>query len=267
MNMRSKINLLANTLISFSLLFAVAAQAKDLEYNGEELTIRVNPNEPSEIRFPGNIAGGFVRKNSGITIEKKANSLVLFANDSVSEAGQAMLVRLDDQRSFSLRIRRATQEEPREPIISISDSRAGAIVSSVDEEEEPAYKEKRFDYAPPTQVSGLMREMALITEFGKQGIPGYQVSNEHKGEVVINDGTLKATVEQVVLGPNLWGYVIKAENLLDVSQKINPAAFRIDGTRAVSAQSWELAAKPITAENQLAGKHVTNIYVVARARK
>lgn len=267
MNMRSTIVNTANALILLGLTLAAPAFAKDLQYDGSELTIRVNPNEPSEIRFPGIIAGGFMKKNSGITIDRKGSSLVLFANDSVSEAGQALLVRLDDQRSFSLRVRRATQEEPREATINIQDKRSGAIMANDDEEEEPAFKEKKFDYAPPTKVSGLMREMMLVMEFGKQGIPGYQISDQHTGEVVINDGTLKATIDKVVLGPNLWGYVIKAENLLDVSQKINPAAFRIDGTRAISAQTWELAAKPLTAENQLAGKHVTNIYVVARARK
>jgi hypothetical protein len=68
------------------------------------------------------------------------------------------------------------------------------------------------------------------------------------------------------IGPNLWGYVLDTTNLLDQSQKLNPATFRIDGTRAVSASAWELAARPLNVEEQISNKHNAKVYIVTRSR-
>ena len=67
-------------------------------------------------------------------------------------------------------------------------------------------------------------------------------------------------------GPNLRGYVLDVKNLLDTTQKINPASFRIDGTRAISANSWELAPRPLTAEQEIARKDAIKVYVVTRTQ-
>jgi hypothetical protein len=111
-----------------------------------------------------------------------------------------------------------------------------------------------------------MREMALVAEFGKASIPGYQVSDKFKGQTVVSDGSIIAKIDRIFVGPNLWGYVLDASNLLDQSQKINPASFRIDGTRAVSASNWELSARPMTVENQIAGREKAKVYIVTKAR-
>jgi len=106
----------------------------------------------------------------------------------------------------------------------------------------------------------------LVAELGKKQINGYRVSDAHRGETVLNDGTMLATIDQIFIGPNLWGYVLDTQNLLDSSQLINPATFRLDGTRAVSARNWELAAKPLDIEQQLAAKDKTKVYIITRAR-
>jgi hypothetical protein len=54
--------------------------------------------------------------------------------------------------------------------------------------------------------------------------------------------------------------------MLDTTQIINPASFRLDGTRAISARNWELAPRPMNAEQELAGKERTKIYIVTRAK-
>ena len=238
--------------------------ARDVAYEDQELTIRVSPGEPTQVRFPGLIADGFKRKLSAISIEKKDSDLIVFANDKIDETGESIIVRLKDGRSFSLRMQKANAESPRDDVIKISDGRGSIIDSS--EEDEPAYKEKRFDYAPPTQVSGLMRELVLAAEFGKNSIPGYQIADQYKGESVINDGAIQGTIDRIFIGTNLWGYVIDAKNLLDQTQKINPATFRLDGTRAISASNWELSPRPLDIEQQIASKHSTKIYIVTKAR-
>jgi hypothetical protein len=93
------------------------------------------------------------------------------------------------------------------------------------------------------------------------------MTDAYKGQQVLNDGTLMATIDRIYIGPTLWGYVLDTQNSLEQTQKINPAAFRVDGTRAVSAKNWELAPLPMTIEQQLSGKHKTKVYIVTKAKK
>lgn len=236
--------------------------ARDLDYKNEEVSVYVTPGEPTQIQFPGSITGGYKRKTSAISLERKDESLVIFPQNPVGDKGEAIIVELKDGRTYSIRIQNSSDTSPRDDVIRIDDSRPAAT----SEEENPPYREKGFSYAPPTQVSGLMREIVLNAEFGKSSIQGYRVSDLHKGDLILNDGTIVAKIDRMYLGPNLWGYVIDAENLLNQTQKINPASFRIDGTRAISASNWELAPKPATTEESVAAKHRTKIYIVAKAR-
>lgn len=246
------------------LLSCGLASARDAEYNNTELPISVAPGEPTQVTFPGRIAGGFRKKVSTLSLEHKGSDLVIFANEGIGERGEAIIVRLEDGRSYSLRIARASSDRPRDDVVSINDAR-GALLASASED--PAYLDKNFDYAPATKVAGLMRELILAAEFGKDSIPGYRVSTAYRGQPVFNDGTLSAKIDKIFMGPNLWGYVLDAENLVDQTQKINPASFRIDGTRAVSMRQWELSPLPLTAEQQIAGKHKTKVYIITKSKR
>lgn len=246
------------------ILLPFASFARDIEYEDEEMSVRVTPNEPTQIRFPGIISGGYKKKYSAISLEKKEGDLIVFANDKIDETGEAIVVRLKDGRSYSMRLQKASPENPRDDSVRIKDKRGSIIDSS--ESETPLHKEKKFDYAPPNVVSGLMRELALASEFGKQQVPGYQATDQYKGETVLNDGAIVATIDRIYVGPNLWGYVLEVKNQLDISQKLNPATFRLDGTRAISANHWELAARPLNVEQQIANKHIAKVYVVTKAR-
>ena len=242
------------------------AFARDVEYSagGGEIEVYVNVGEPTEILFEGGkIKDGFKHSNAGIALDKKDSSLVVFGKESMNENGEAILVRLDDGRSYPIRIRRANSDNPRDAQITVSDGK-GAM--GTEEEEASPYKERSYDYAPPSKVSGLMREMVLVAEFGKKNISGYTMSERHKGQTVVSDGTILAKVDKIFVGPNLWGYVLDTTNLLDQSQKLNAATFRIDGTRAISASSWELTARPLNVEEQISGKHNAKVYIVTRAR-
>lgn len=243
----------------------VDALARDLDYSNQEVAVYVNPGEPTQLQFPGKIAGGYKKKISALSIERKDDTLIVFANDNIATSGEAIIVRLGDGRSYSLRVARASAENPRDDVIRLRDER-GSLVASSDEEEAP-YRERNFEYAPPTQVSGLMREMMLAAEFGKANITGYRVSDRYQGETVLNDGTMLATIDRIFIGPTLWGYVVNTKNLLDQAQRINPASFRLDGTRAISAKNWELTARPLNAEQQLAAGDATKVYIITRARK
>jgi len=243
------------------------AFARDVEYKqGDgEVEVWVNVGEPTEISFPTSIKDGFRNSNAGISLEKKESSIIVFGKEDIKENGEAILVRTDDGKSFPLRIRKATVDNPRDGQVMIGDGK-GALGTEGEEEEEPAYAERKFDYAPASKVSGLMREMILVAEFGKAKISGYQVSEKFKGQTVISDGAVLAKIDKIFTGPNLWGYVLDATNLLDQTQRINPATFRIDGTRAVSMTNGELAPRPLNVEEQISGKHNTKVYVVTRAR-
>lgn len=264
--MNKVINIKNITLVLSIIGLALPALARDIEYGASsgEISIFVNPGEPTQVKFPGMISGGYKRKDSALVLDKKDDDLILFGNQAITPSGEAFIVRLEDGRSYSIRARRATAENPRDDSVSISDSRGSIILSK--EEEDPPYKEKRFEYAPPSQISGLMREMVLASEFGKSSIAGYRKSEKYRGQVVLNDGTMLATIDTIFIGPNLWGYVLDAKNMLNTTQKINPASFRLDGTRAISASDWELYPKPFNIEQQIAGKDSGKVYIVTKAR-
>lgn len=243
------------------------ADARDLEYGGREISVYVKPGEPTQIQFPGVISGGFKKKQSSLNLDRKGTDLVIFGQDTLTEGGEAIIVRLDNGKSYSIRVQRASPEYPRDDMVRIEDSLTSGVSSGNDDDDQPAHEEKKFDYAPPNQVSGLMREMVLNAEFGKTGITGYRISEIHRGETVLSDGTIMAKIDRIFIGPNLWGYVVDAENVLQTSQKIDAGSFRIDGTLAISAKDWELAAQPLTTEQQVANKHRTKLYIITRAKR
>jgi len=253
------------SILAILLLLPAISQARDVEYRGEEMTVSVTPGEPTQIEFPSEVAGGFRKRLSTLSLDKKDQDLIIFANEALTEEGEAIIVRLEDGRSYSIRVRRASGDAPRDPFVRVYDDRVG--VFGADEETPPPYKSTQFRTATPNQVSGLMREMMLVAEFGKKSIPGYRVSDRYRGETILNDGTLKATIDKIFIGPDYWGYVLNAVNMLDINQQVNPASFRLDGTRAISMDNWELSPRPLNIEQQIAGKHTTTIYVITRARR
>lgn len=238
--------------------------ARDVEYKGGETTVRVNAGEPTRIEFPSEIQGGFMKQLTAVHVDRKDNDLIVFASADLPPSGEAIIVRLKDGRSYSLRIEPASIETPRDAVVRIYDERSAYEEG---EELEKAYEEGKHEYAPPSKVSGLMREMVLAAEFGKDTIPGYKVTERHKGETVLDDGAMTAKVDRIFVGPNLWGYVLDAENNLDQTLQINPASFRLDGTRAVSVTNWELSPRPYTVEQQIARKHQTKVYIITRPKQ
>lgn len=247
------------------LLFNEIASARDIDYRDGEISVRVKPGEPTQIEFPGDISGGFRKKLSALSIDKKGDDLIIFANELVTPEGEAIIVRLKDGRNYSLRVRRSTEDAPRDDIVRIYDTRASIL--SNNEEEDARYKDRGIRKASPNQVSGFMRELILNMEFGKNGIPGYRVSERFKGETVLDDGTLRTTIDRIYIGPNYWGYVLDTTNLLDETQQLNPATFRLDGTRAISMNNKELAPRPLNIEQQISKKHKAKVYVITKARR
>ncbi len=247
------------------LVFCSPAEARDVRYSGSEQTIYVKPGEPTQVSFPSGIEGGFRRRNSAVKIERQENHLIVFAQPELSPEGEAIIVHLDDKRTYSIRVMPSDDVNVRDDRVKIIDDRVPEI-----DVEGPTYteSEKPSKFAPPTVVSGLMREMILVAEFGKKkGIPGYRRSNRFSGETVLQDGTIMAKVDEIFMGTDLWGYVIEVENLLDTTHRLNPATFRLDGTRAVSAERWELAPRPLTAEQQISKEHRAKIYVITRSKR
>jgi hypothetical protein len=250
---------------ALALFISTDAYARDVDYGGSEIPVYVTPGEPTQITFPSKIAGGFKRKHTSLALERQGNFLVVFAQPEIPYEGEALLVHIDDRRSYALRILPSDDDNRRDEFINIRDTRDDYFNDG------DGVKDERFPvqgYAPPTIVPGLMREMILIAEFGKRGgIPGYSRSNTYTGETILHDGTIQAKVKEMFLGNALWGYIIEVENLLDTTYRINPAAFRLDGTRAVLAERWELAARPQTAEQAIANAHKANLYIVTKSLK
>jgi hypothetical protein len=259
-------NIKHSLLVVGLLLGGNTAWARDVEYGGKEIPLYVTPGEPTQITFPGEIKGGFKRKNTSLALEKQNNFLVVFAQPSIPYEGEALLIHMNDNRSFALRVLPANDENGRDEFIQIKDLREESYEE--DDDKQPSNSPRLQGFAPPSTVPGLIREMILVAEFGKRKpIQGYRRSNRYTGETVLHDGTVEVKIDEIFMGNQYWGYVLNVENLLDAGQKINPASFRLDGTRAVTAQRWELSGRPSTAEQDIAGGHKAKIYVVTKALK
>ncbi len=242
-----------------------SAEARDINYTGNEQTVYVKPGEPTQITFPGKIEGGFKRKHSSLALERQDNYLIVFAQPQLAPEGEAIIVHLDDKRTYSVRALPASDEHPRDGYVSFNDLREPDGESEDSASNKP---NQPTGFAPPTVVSGLMREMILVSEFGKQrSIPGYKRSNRYSGETIMHDGALEAKIDEIFMGTDLWGYVIDVENKLETTQKLNPAAFRLDGTRAIGADKWELSARPETAEQMVADAHKGKVYIITRSKR
>ncbi len=243
------------------------AWARDVQYTGQEASVYVAPNEPTNIKFPSKIAGGYITTDSAIQLQREGNDLIVFSSEALKQEGEAIIVKLNDRRSFSLRLKPSDEFNQRDPMVVIQDLTGSGLEGLREEgEEEKPYQPQDGKYAPPTVLSGFMREMVLFTEFGKPKIRGYEVSSKHRGETIFHDGALHAKVNSIFVGQNYWGYVLDAENLLESNQVLNPGSFRLDGTRAISANRWELSPKPTKTEEELAGRHKTKIYIITKAK-
>lgn len=251
-------------LLAIIALFLVdSALARDVKYTGNEVPVYVTPGEPTQITFPSKIEGGFKRKHSALALQRQDNFLVVFAQPEIPYEGEALLVHLTDKRSYALRILPSDDDNPRDEFIDMQDQREDISGDGVAESD--PYLQPR-GYAPASYVSGLMREMILTSEFGKRGtIQGYRRSNRYTGETVLHDGAIEAKILEIFMGTDLWGYVLEVKNLQDSSYKINPATFRLDGTRAVVAANWELAPKPETAEQKISNGNVSKVYIVTKS--
>ncbi len=256
----------AAVVMTFGLSFAASpAWARDVHYTGSEQQVYVNPGEPTQIVFPSKIEGGFKPKNAAFALERNGNFLVIFAQPDLTDDGAAFLVLLDDKRSYALRVLPATDEHPRDEMVKVMDDREDTDYEGGSGG--PDFKPAE-GFSPPTIPPGLVREMILVAEYGKKkGIAGYRRSNRYTGETVLHDGSIEVKIDEIFMGSDLWGYVLSAENLLDTTQRLNPATFRLDGTRAVSAERWELSPRPQTAEQQVSGAHKAKVYVVVKSQK
>jgi hypothetical protein len=257
--------LIIKTLVVSLLLIGNTVFARDIEYNNSEVTIYVTPGEPTQLSFPEEIKAGFKRIGAPLTVDKKKDKLVVFGTEELSTNGEALIVTLNNEESYSLRIKPADPSNPRDDIVNIINNNGLAAIIP-QEEENPEYYRRQFPEAQSNSVSGLMKELVLAVEMGKNKIPGYRVSEQHAGEVILNDGTMVATIEKIFMGADLWGYVLNVENLLDSNQQVNPATFRVAGTKAIMAERWELSPSPYTSEQQLAGTHRGRVYIVTKAQ-
>lgn len=252
--------------ICVALLHETASEsaARDITYTGNEEVVYVRPGDPTQVSFQGEVVGGFKPKNSSLALDRQDTYLVVFARPSLPPEGEAMIVQLKDKRTYSLRVLPASGDHPRDALVNVLDSRE--VSEEYEEAKTPEEAKAQRKFPPPTTVPGLMRELALVAEFGKRkGIPGYRRSNKFSGETVLSDGSLVATIDEMFLGSDLVGYVLSVENMLETSQQLNPASFRLDGTRAISMQRWELAPRPQTSEQQLAAAHKAKVYIITRA--
>ncbi len=144
------------TITTLSLIFCFNAFSKDIEYKGEEVDVFVTPGEPTQVQFPSKVLGGFKKKLSAISLDKKANDLVIFATEKLSEEGESLIIRLDDGRSYTIRVKKG-DEDQRNTLVRIIDKTQSILKDQGDANEDSELNKGQMQFAPATKVSGLMR--------------------------------------------------------------------------------------------------------------
>ena len=99
---------------------------REVGYRGGEALIYVAPGEPTQVVFPQKIKGGFERAASALTLERNANNFVVYAAPHLEPGGETLLIILEDNRSYSLRVLPAGRGEGRDRIVHIEDMRKRA---------------------------------------------------------------------------------------------------------------------------------------------
>jgi hypothetical protein len=259
------IKLAAVSWVCSTALFPSLLFARDVGYEGQEVSVYVDPNEPTQVNFPGEIAGGYMKTDGSVQLERQGSDLILFSKPTLQEEGEAIIVRLKDNRSFSVRVRPSSDSNARDSHVKVED--LSSPLFDAEETNSEIYEEKEFGKAPANVISGFMKELVLHAEFVKPQIRGYRVNEQYRGQTAFHDGTLHATIDKIFIGARYWGYVLDAENLVDTAQRINPGTFRLDGTRAISSSRWDLSPKPLTMEQKIAGQHKAKIYIITKAKK
>lgn len=229
--------------------------ARKIVYNGEEVKVFVRLNEPTQVIFSSEVVGGFKKKDAHFSLDRKSEHLIIFPQQGLSTKGEVILVKLIDQRTYSLRITPETSETTRDAVLY--------LLGSADEKIDN--KRQSNKYASSNTVNGLLRELILVSDFGKVRIPGYRESTRHNGETILANGTIKANIERIFIGTSLWGYTLQVENLTSQPVRLNPGDFRLDGFRAIKFKEDELAPRPTSSEvNQQ--KFKTKAYIVTNVR-
>lgn len=82
------------------------------------------------------------------------------------------------------------------------------------------------------------------------------------GDVVYDDGAVRLTLDAVWRTPRLEGLILAAENLRPLWIRLPIERFVLPGLLAVHAEAETLAPPPATAEERLAARHRTRLYLV-----
>lgn len=82
------------------------------------------------------------------------------------------------------------------------------------------------------------------------------------GDVVYNDGAVRLTLDATWRTPRLEGLILGAENLRPLWIRLPIERLVLPGLLAVHVEAEALAPPPQTAEERLAGRHRTRLYLV-----
>lgn len=92
---------------------------------GREIPVRVWPGEITEIKFRGEIAGGFKSRKDTLTLDRQGATLVLYPSQNFPAQGEGFIVQLKDGRAYFLRAMLAQNAASRDVQLQLEDSDSG----------------------------------------------------------------------------------------------------------------------------------------------
>lgn len=232
---------LAGVLVVLLSTAAAPAWARVVEDTGQEIAIRVARGHTTEVVFSEGIHQVVTSLGKdALSLETAGGRLYL--SPLVDEVQGTVFVVLESERSIPLALVPATAAGPQDVSVRVLS---------------PA-REAGAAPAPPDALTplGLLRRMVL-----RQEIPGVQVAAGGAREVY-NDQAVRLTLAEVWRASQLEGDVLVAENLRTIWIQLPIERIHFPGLLAIHAEAEVLAPHPTTAEERLAQRHRTRLFLI-----
>ena len=102
-------------------LVAVNLYARDILYEGSEVQVFVTPGEPTQIDFDAEVQSGFKGSGAGFKVEPNGKSIIIFPQEELSASGGVIIVKLKNDKTYTMRVKSADTYNPRDDIVTLKD--------------------------------------------------------------------------------------------------------------------------------------------------
>jgi hypothetical protein len=173
--------------------------------------------EPVKLVFPGTVRSATGPRGRKVLGKTEGNALFLWTKGSLPTGGESLLVLLADGRQYRLQI-----VEDSERFLRLV--RVGLPLSGQATLETPP--QPLLPVEPESYDSIDIQRMIAALEKG--GTPsGYHAVDSLNSRPLVDDGSMRASIEKALVAKNLMGFKVRIENLTDQELQISKSSLGV----------------------------------------